>query len=93
MLDELFDKLTPLIEKRNKDSYFECRILQVKEKYGSLRVYMSLETDEMSRLIEEAEEKSATTCELCGNEGGLRIRNGWYMTHCNECHGEKDESN
>lgn len=56
---------------------------QVKEKYGILRFYMHSETDEMSYLIREAEQKSSITCEICGKEGELRGF-GWLRTVCEE---------
>jgi hypothetical protein len=57
---------------------------QIKEKYGTLRLYMHSETEEMSWLIDEAENKSAITCETCGKEGELK-GSGWYYTACNDC--------
>ena len=59
------------------------RAVQVKEKYGSLRYYMTYETDEMSDLIRVAEDESAVTCETCGTAGKLRGQ-GWYYTACDE---------
>ena len=56
---------------------------QVKEKYGTLCIYMTSETAEMSNLIHEAEEQSGKTCEECGTPGVLRQRGGWYFTACN----------
>lgn len=61
---------------------------QVKEKYGTLRFYMHSETQEMSYLIQEAEDKSAVTCEACGDPGELRGY-GWLSTKCNECAGDQ----
>lgn len=57
---------------------------QVKEKFGTLRFYMTSETEEMSAAIREAEHKSAETCEDCGSPGVLR-RGGWVLTQCDKC--------
>src|SRR5271170_3094477 len=38
---------------------------QIKEKYGTLRVYMSHSSDAMDLLIDEAESESEVTCERC----------------------------
>jgi len=67
------------------------RAIQVKEKYGTLRFYLSHETDKMERLISEAESKTSTTCESCGSEGEVR-NDGWVATRCDECYeeGRKD---
>ncbi len=56
---------------------------QVKEKYGTLRFYMSYMTDEMEALIDEAEDLSAKTCEICGKDGEIR-GNHWVQTLCEE---------
>jgi hypothetical protein len=57
---------------------------QVKEKYGTLRFYVTMATDEAFDLIDAAEEKSATTCELCGLPGELTGK-GWVKTLCEAC--------
>lgn len=60
------------------------RALQVKEKFGSLRFYMTSNTDEIDDLIDKAEEKSYKTCEECGCPGKLR-NGGWMTTLCDSC--------
>jgi len=60
------------------------RAHQVKEKFGSLRFYMSFSTEEMFSAISEAEEKSIITCEACGKPGSMR-KTGWVYTFCDEC--------
>jgi len=54
---------------------------QVKEKFGTLRFYLSTGTDEMYQIINEAEERSAQECEECGQPGCLR-QGGWISTLC-----------
>jgi len=62
-------------------------LVQVKEKYGTLRIYMSTETEEISELIEAAEERSYSTCELCGFPGTIRgISTHWLQTQCDKCY-------
>lgn len=58
---------------------------QVKEKYGTLRFYLDAYTPESEAIIEQAEKRSAETCEVCGNFGELRAVRGWYTTRCDEC--------
>ena|ERR1035437_2233941 len=57
---------------------------QVKEKYGQLCFYISgSSTDEIENLITKAERDSLTICEVCGNEGKLRMTSrGWHKTVC-----------
>jgi hypothetical protein len=58
---------------------------QVKEKFATLRFYMTQETKKMAKFISEAEEKSAVTCENCGKKGKLR-GSVWVRTLCIKCH-------
>jgi len=82
---ELSAKLEKLIlEIPKEDREWTCAS-QVKEKYGTLRFYMTMETDEMSTFISEAERKSEITCETCGKPGEIRGR-GWLMCICDECY-------
>ncbi|CAF4083722.1 unnamed protein product, partial [Adineta steineri] len=42
---------------------------QVKQKLGGLRTYMTNTTSAMKNAIDDAENKAARTCELCGEQG------------------------
>ncbi len=85
ILRKACSKLEPLIQARfkqhPKDSW-PCAS-QIKEKYGTLRFYLSTGTDEMFAITDEAERLSERTCEECGAEGKLRGR-GWYYTACDK---------
>jgi len=59
--------------------------VQIKEKYGALRFYMSSETDEICDLITEAEQKSTSICESCGATPARPRGGGWVITHCDRC--------
>jgi hypothetical protein len=79
---ELSLDIEALLEK--KPHYSEIYAIQVKEKYGTLRFYMTLETDEITALIEDAEALSSQTCESCGSSGKMRgVR--WMEVKCEEC--------
>ncbi len=87
ILYELSEKLYPLIEKwreENPGNENHPRAAQVKEKFGTLRFYMTNATEEMYKLVAEAEDKSAKTCEACGAEG-KRTHEGWVFTLCEPC--------
>ena len=62
---------------------------QVKEKFGTLRVYVgAVDTHAViDAAIREAEAESAVTCETCGAPGKLRV-GGWLTTSCDDCRGE-----
>jgi len=75
LVNEIFDKVethtTPFI------------IIQVKEKWGGLRVYSTPYDDHLNQFLIEVEKKSFTICEECGKDGQLR-KGSWYRTLCNE---------
>lgn len=62
----------------------ETLILQVKEKYGTLRIYLSGFSDEAEKIVNDAENLSSYTCEKCGKVGKLNT-DGWYSVRCEEC--------
>jgi len=64
--------------------YPEYKIDQIKEKFGSLRYYVSGAGEEGYELISETEAVSAHICEECGEPGTLKGRNGWLSTRCEE---------
>ena len=59
------------------------RASQVKEKYGTLRFYMTHSTDEMEAAIREAEQESGVTCMTCGKPGKMRGK-GWLYVACDK---------
>lgn len=64
----------------------DFRIVQVKEKYGCLRVYFDPHLEDIDLLVAQAEGKSLLTCEECGDPGRLRTEGrSWIKTLCEEC--------
>lgn len=63
------------------------QILQVKEKFGTLRFYVSGGTGEVFALIDAAERASSWTCEVCGETFGAARTDigGWLKTLCPSC--------
>ena len=66
-----------------KSSGFDGEILQIKEKFGTLRVYLSEIHEEADAIVRRAEHKSAHICESCGKPGELRGPR-WFTTLCEE---------
>lgn len=62
-------------------SYGYYRASQVKEKFGTLRFYLTCNTPITDKIIERAEKKSAITCDVCGKQGKL-TGTGWVATRC-----------
>jgi hypothetical protein len=63
------------------------QLLQVKEKFGLLRVYVSTASKELNEIISGIEQKSAYVCEFCGKEGSIRLK-GWRKVLCDSCEKE-----
>jgi hypothetical protein len=69
------------------------RVLQVKEKFGTLRYYWDPDETNPSETVREqgeefvraAELLSARTCDECGSAGSLLHRRGWLRTLCGAC--------
>lgn len=62
------------------------RVRQIKEKFGTLRVYTEGALSEAhANAIETAREAAARTCESCGDPGKLQTVRGWYATLCEPC--------
>ena len=71
----------------------KIQISQIKEKFGSLRIYLSSEPEYLEKMILKAEHESEKTCEICGAKGTNKEINGWYMTLCEEHRKAKLEAN
>lgn len=80
--------LEPVLEKiqRFNESNPKNQILftTIKEKYGTLNIYVNFLTDDIDDEIEKAEALSEKMCETCGKEGTLKIFKGWMYTSCEE---------
>ena len=76
----LWNMLQELEEVVDENFYFT----QIKEKYGSLRVYYIGGSDEVDRIIAKYEDLSYKTCERCGSPGEAND-DGWVRTLCKDC--------
>jgi hypothetical protein len=56
--------------------------VQVKEKWGQLRFYLSASTEAMFQATEAALEESGYLCEVCGAPGTIVHQSGWVMARC-----------
>lgn len=57
---------------------------QIKEKYGTLRIYYQGGDSYIDGVVTLAEALSGVTCELCGAPGKIGGV-GWLTTRCNKC--------
>jgi hypothetical protein len=91
LLVELCQKIQSRLNILHKDLAKDIVALQVKEKYGTLRFYVSYHDELIELCIADAEKKSACTCEQCGKPGKLRGQ-AWLYTACDE-HTRKEDLN
>ena len=82
------EKIEVEILKQPEDKREFYKASQVKEKFGTLRFYMTGETEAMSKVIEEAETTSGKTCEICVKPGEVMSQGGspfgWLKCVCKE---------
>jgi hypothetical protein len=85
-----FKLIKPIIEyidkyNENKSEDDKIIITQIKEKYGTLRIYISHGTKELFDMIDNAERESEITCETCGSKNNVGYTFGYIQTICHDC--------
>ena len=73
-----------LLSNHSLQSGLDIKFVQVKEKYGGLRIYIQNSDKYTDGVCEFAEEMSYHICELCGNKGKV-FGERWIMTRCENC--------
>ena len=74
--------IEPLVALANEH---DATIMQIKEKFGLLRVYYDpdqMTNDRMEDAVDRAEGLSGVTCEMCGAPGKLMTSGHWLKTLC-----------
>ncbi|OKO79822.1 hypothetical protein [Bradyrhizobium sp. AS23.2] len=84
ILDRLCTQIQYALEEEDGNV---IKIVQIKEKHGTLRVYWEGPVSaparaKVEKIIELACACSACTCEICGDEGRLYRRGDWLATAC-----------
>jgi hypothetical protein len=83
LIDELCDNIQKYIDQNPRRNVPQVVVEQVKEKFGTLRFYVSGGDDLTRGMIWFAESMSGRICETCGKPGERR-GNGWINTACDE---------
>lgn len=68
------------------------RVVQAKQKFGELRVYLKTYSETAFEMIDAATRRSRETCEVCGAEGSLRTTRRYYQTLCDIHAGESERA-
>lgn len=83
--EPLIRGVAEVAEKWNKEHPDEPAVAcQIKEKFGTLRMYVDSKSFDLNDAIRDAEMKSCVVCEICGAEGKTR-NHGWFVTQCDGC--------
>lgn len=85
LLDRMCAKIEPLAARLEAEGE-TFKILDVKQKLGTLRLAYIGATDEILAAIAEAKEEASRTCESCGAAGELRQESGYLTVICDPCH-------
>ena len=72
-----------IVERYAELERLKIEIIQVKEKFGLLRVYQRGGDEVVDRILDIAELVSGCVCEVCGAQGGVGEQQGWLRTRCN----------
>ena len=80
----------PLIRVLWKYKPDNINIVQVKEKFGVLRVYTDCINDRYDAVIDALETLSSRICEGCGAKGRLDTSHYWMQTLCKSCKAMED---
>jgi hypothetical protein len=87
LVDELCKSINSYEKSVKCPNYQSVSFDQIKEKFGTLRVYFSGGDAYIEGLVAMAEQFSGRVCEKCGNQGKIR-GTGWIRTLCDDCHEE-----
>lgn len=79
LVDEVYDRLPQ-----------DAVVLNVKEKFGGLRIYVDGVSMEVLDFIDDIEDKSLDTCEICGAAGKPRPTK-WIKTYCDKHYQQERE--
>jgi len=77
-----FDKNTP---KTVPDACPQISVVQIKEKFGTLRFYYDGGDEKISTMVEMAESMSGYMCDSCGSPASTSSAKGWLSTRCESC--------
>lgn len=69
----------------DRNGYPQLEAVQVKEKFGTLRFYVSGANEKQQAMISFAEFLSSSICERCGSNKNVTQTEGWIQTLCEEC--------
>jgi len=93
VVDKALSRINEVVENMEPDGdHGTPLVVQIKEKFGGLRIYTSYHVDEIEKIIEEAEKEASETCEDCGCKQDVTTEGRyWVKTLCKICHDKKNK--
>lgn len=79
---EAIDKISSVAYAQ--DLHNDLKILEVKEKFGKLCIYLNTYNEELEKIIKEYADKSEHTCARCGKQATM-LTTMWIMPYCEDC--------
>ena len=83
-LDSVREGWANLVREAFENKPENIKIVQVKEKFGGLRIYTDYHIEEFENLLQDIERRSFTICDVCGKPGTPRAKGFWIRTTCDE---------
>lgn len=83
LLDKMFAEIQQYCTTNNISEL--PQVVQIKEKFGTLRVYMNNTNDVLEDIVFSYSSESISICEECGNPGEQKTYYGWIKTLCSVC--------
>lgn len=78
------EELDSCLKKCGQDIYKNFKIIELKEKFGGLRIYTNIHIKEVNEILDKYEALSTTVCQECGAPA-TRISQGWIGYFCEKC--------
>lgn len=82
ILTRMFERLEATIAQQPAAAGRGFKIREIRQKFGTLTVYLSNATPEVQTVVDKAQAASMVTCEVCGSPGRLAERHGWISVKC-----------
>jgi hypothetical protein len=85
---KLIDDACVGLQKLSEETGSIIEFAQIKEKYGSLRMYIDTQVSDPGvvtkayNIVDIAERASEKTCDVCGEPGTITKNRGWLSTRC-----------
>lgn len=83
-----------IIEDGGRKYLHSVRIMDIKEKWGRLEIYLNAYGDKTFKLIQKYGEISESVCITCGKPavGYTNMKSGWICPYCDDCRKDLAES-